>query len=215
VSCVFVFSRVESAPVLPPELAELDALFLTLKAERVTGPFDDEVKKLNGAYLNRVTKMIAEQKADGHLDAIIALGEEQAFIAFKQTIPETDEEKTPVALKEMRGIYREAQAKLVATRDENLAALTGPLATGLAQMESDLAKADRIADAKLVRGYREALGEGSAGTPARTETTAGGAPALQPATTLALKDGVVNSLGMKFLPVKGTDVLFCIHEVRY
>ena len=201
--------------MLPPELAELDALFLTLQAERVTGPFDDEVKKLNGAYLNRVTKMIAEQKADGHLDAIIALGEEQAFIAFKQTIPETDEEKTPAALKEMRGIYREAHAKLVATRDENLAALTGPLATGLAQMESDLAKADRIADAKLVRGYREALGEGSAGTPARTETTEGGAPALQPAITLALKDGLVNSLGVKFLPMKGTDVLFCIHEVRY
>ena len=201
--------------MLPPELAELDALFLTLQAERVTGPFDDEVKKLNGAYLNRVTKMIAEQKADGHLDAIIALGEEQAFIAFKQTIPETDEEKTPAALKEMHGIYREAHAKLVATRDENLAALTGPLATGLAQMESDLAKADRIADAKLVRGYREALGEGSAGTPARTETTAGGAPALQPAITLALKDGLVNSLGVKFLPMKGTDVLFCIHEVRY
>ena len=201
--------------MLPPELAELDAQFLTLQAERVTGPFDDEVKKLNGAYLNRVTKMIAEQKADGHLDAIIALGEEQAFIAFKQTIPETDEEKTPAALKEMRGVYREAHAKLVATRDENLAALTGPLATRLAQMQSDLAKADRIADAKVVRGYREALGEGSAGTPARTETTAGEAPALQPATTLALKAGVVNSLGMKFLPVKGTDVLFCIHEVRY
>ena len=32
---------------------------------------------------------------------------------------------------------------------------------------------------------------------------------------MALKDGVVNTLGMKFLPVKGTDVLFCIHEVRY
>jgi hypothetical protein len=199
--------------VLPPELAELDALFLTLKAERVTGPFDDEVKKLNGAYLNRVTKMIAEQKADGHLDAIIALGEEQAFIAFKHTIPETDEEKTPAALKEMRGIYREAHAKLVATRDENLAALTGPLAARLAQMESDLAKADRIADAKVVRGYREALGEPSPVIPAGNDTPA--KMAITPATILALKDGVVNSLGMKFLPVKGTDVLFCIHEVRY
>ena len=32
---------------------------------------------------------------------------------------------------------------------------------------------------------------------------------------LAMKDGITNTLGMKFLPVKGTDVLFCIHEVRY
>jgi len=31
---------------------------------------------------------------------------------------------------------------------------------------------------------------------------------------LALKDGITNTLGMKFLPVKGTDVLFCIHETR-
>jgi hypothetical protein len=113
----------------------------------------------------------------------------------------------------MRGIYREAHAKLVATRDENLAALTGPLAARLAQMESDLAKADRIADAKVVRGYREALGEPSPVIPAGNDTPA--KMAITPATILALKDGVVNSLGMKFLPVKGTDVLFCIHEVRY
>ena len=26
---------------------------------------------------------------------------------------------------------------------------------------------------------------------------------------------IENTLGMKFLPVKGTDVLFCIHETRY
>jgi formylglycine-generating enzyme required for sulfatase activity len=30
-----------------------------------------------------------------------------------------------------------------------------------------------------------------------------------------MKDGITNTLGMKFLPVKGTDVLFCIHETRY
>jgi len=37
---------------------------------------------------------------------------------------------------------------------------------------------------------------------------------MNPAAVLALKDGITNTLGMKFLPVKGTDVLFCIHETR-
>jgi formylglycine-generating enzyme required for sulfatase activity len=35
------------------------------------------------------------------------------------------------------------------------------------------------------------------------------------AATPALKDGPANTLGMKFLPVPGTDVHFCIHETRY
>ncbi|HBJ85360.1 MAG TPA: hypothetical protein DDZ88_16085, partial [Verrucomicrobiales bacterium] len=38
--------------------------------------------------------------------------------------------------------------------------------------------------------------------------------ALAPAAMLALKDGITNALGMKFLPVKGTEVMFCIHETR-
>jgi len=31
---------------------------------------------------------------------------------------------------------------------------------------------------------------------------------------LAFKDGITNTLGMKFLPIKGTVALFCIHETR-
>ena len=38
---------------------------------------------------------------------------------------------------------------------------------------------------------------------------------MNPAAMLAAKDGITNTLGMKFLPVKGTAVMFCIHEVRY
>lgn len=211
------FHPAESAPDLPPELATLDAQFIALKTERVTGPFEAEVAKLNSGYLDRLKKLIAEEKAAGNLDGLLALDAEQEHVAFKQTVPETDDEKTPANLKATRQIYREAHAKLVATRAANLSALAGALDKRLAQMESELIKTDRIADAKTVREYREVL---AAQTPATSEATPASVagptmPEPTPSSNLAMKDGVTNTLGMKFLPVKGTDVLFCIHEVRY
>jgi len=207
----------ESAPNLPPELAALDAQFIALQAERVSGPFEAEVAKLNSGYLERLKKLIAEEKAAGNLDGLLALDAEQEHVAFKQTVPETDDEKTPANLKATRQIYREAHAKLVATRAANLSILAEALDKRLAQMESELIKTDRIADAKTVRDYREALAAQTPASGAATPSSAAGPamPEATPASTLAMKDGVTNSLGMKFLPVKGTNVLFCIHEVRY
>ncbi len=212
-----------SATSLPPELAALDAQFIALQKERVTAPFEADVAKLNAGYLGGIGKRITEEKAAGHLDGILALEAEQKLINDKQPVPDADDDKTPASLKALRAIYREAYAKLAATRAANLQALTEPLDKRLAQMESDFAKADRLADAKTVRGYREVLGEGRAAGPpaaasvATTPTPALGgpsAPPMNPAAALAMKDGITNTLSMKFLPVKGTEVLFCIHETR-
>ncbi|MBL9176735.1 MAG: SUMF1/EgtB/PvdO family nonheme iron enzyme, partial [Verrucomicrobiaceae bacterium] len=183
-----------------------------------------------------------------HLDAILALEAEKqtverVFNSFSaggatagnelktrstNPVPETDDEKTPASLKALRGIYREQFAKLTTTRATNLKALTDPLDKRLAAMETDFTKKDRLADAKVVRGYREALAEQSgplsplSGTSVPVAATTPPTPAqgterttINPAATLALKDGITNTLGMKFLPVKGTDVLFCIYETRY
>ncbi|MFN0080776.1 MAG: bifunctional serine/threonine-protein kinase/formylglycine-generating enzyme family protein [Prosthecobacter sp.] len=215
-----------SPPALPPELAALDATFIKLQAERVTTPFEADLTKLNAGYLGGIGKKIAEEKAAGHLDGILALEAEQKLITDKQPVPDTDEEKTPASLTALRGIYRTAYAKLAATRATNLKALITPLDARLATIESDFAKSDRVADAKIVRGYRDALKESTPGLQAvsAAQTPPTGEPpqnglksgsTLNPAAMLAAKDGITNTLGMKFLPVKGTEVLFCIHEVRY
>jgi len=217
---------VSSSPSLPPELAALDAQFTALQKERVTAPYETGLSKLNSGYLGGIDKAIVSEKAAGHLDAILALEAEKKLLADKQPVPDSDGEKTPDVLKKLRAIWRGEHAKLLSARAAALKALLEPLDKRLAAMESDLTKADRLADAKKVRGYREVLSssgfqpesqvgvppaEGPGGTP-RTPTTA--TAVLRPAISLALKDGITNTLGMKFLPVQGTAVLFCIHETR-
>ncbi|MDP1586476.1 MAG: SUMF1/EgtB/PvdO family nonheme iron enzyme, partial [Prosthecobacter sp.] len=204
------------APVsaLPPELAALHTQFIALQKERVTSPFEADLAKLNTGYLGGIAKKIAEEKAAGHLDGILALEAEQKLITSQQPVPDADEENTLASLKALRFIYRSAYAKLGATRATNLKALISPLEKRLTQMESDFAKADRVADAKTVRGYREVLKESSSDLQLASVTTP---PQSAPKSTstssstavLVTKDGFTNSLGMKFVPVPGTAVLFC------
>ena len=215
------------SPSLPPELAALDAQFQALQKERVSAPYEAGLSKLNSSYLGGIGKAIAGEKAAGHLDAILALEAEKKLLAGARTpssaaVPDTDDEKTPESLKKLRSIWRTEHAKLLTARAAALQALLDPLDKRLAQMETDFTKSDRLADAKTVRGYREALAESrlarqSEGAAAAPDRALAGTPtaAVNPAAVLALKDGITNTLGMKFLPVKGTDVLFCIHEVRF
>jgi len=80
---------------LPPELATLDATFIRLQSERVTAPFETEIAKLNAGYLGGIGKKIADEKAAGHLDGILALEAEQKLMTEKQPVPESDDDKTP------------------------------------------------------------------------------------------------------------------------
>jgi formylglycine-generating enzyme required for sulfatase activity len=73
-------------------------------------------------------------------------------------------------------------------------------------MEADFTKADRLEDAQSVRSYRTKIASGSVAAISATAT----------APPKVLKNGseVLNSIGMRFVEVKGTDVLFCVHETR-
>lgn len=92
----------------------------------------------------------------------------------------------------------EQLSKLEGQRSTDHAAILGPYLTRLKALEVDLTKTNRVADAKEVMDYRSGLGDDPASVPVFG----------------SLKWRLTNSLGMKFLPVKGTTVYFCIHETR-
>ncbi|MCB1225495.1 MAG: SUMF1/EgtB/PvdO family nonheme iron enzyme [Verrucomicrobiales bacterium] len=220
------------AAQFPPELAMLDKQFTQLRAERVIAPFEADLAKLNTSYLGGIRTKIAEEKASGHLNGILALEAEQEAVAealkpegrssenpASSPVPDTDDEKTPPSLKALRAIYRQQFAHLSATQAASLQALIEPLDKRLGQMEADFTKADHLADAKLVRKYREALGyaavPATGGAAVPSPARPGSSPGLPPVNARALKTGYTNSLGMKFAAVEGTEVMFCIHETRY
>ena len=189
----------EEKTVLPPELTALDAQFQLLHKERVTLPFDLDLARLNTSYFGGLDKAMAAEKAKGDLDATLALeNEKQAFTKLPE-VPEKDEPSTHEIIKKLRATYRYELARITAVRTASLSALTEPLGKRLVQMEKDFTKTDRLEDAKKVRAYREALVL---------------SPTASPAALAAGSNGFTNTLGMKFLPVKGTEVMFCIHETR-
>jgi formylglycine-generating enzyme required for sulfatase activity len=198
------------ATEMPREVKALEAQFQLLQSERVTAPFNAEIAKLNSGYAGGIEKAIAAQQAAGNLDAVLALKAEKDLLAGNQPVPARDDDQVSPLVKELRSIYRAEYAKHLAAQAANLKAIAEPMENRLAQLEVELTKEGRVQDAVMVRKYREAF-SGSTG-----EAAAASVPAVaQTGASLPPRDGYTNSLGMKFVEVKGTDVLFCIHETRY
>ncbi len=142
-----------------------------------------------------------------------------AAVAAAEGLPELPV-GAPESLATLRGVWDGEYAKI---RED----LDGKLSQSLQALEAELTRARDLEAAGAVMAYREG------GIPASAVPVAGvtdlGAnvpPTADPGSQTpapktddlarATKDAPFeNSLGMKFVPVPGTDVLFCIHEVRY
>jgi formylglycine-generating enzyme required for sulfatase activity/serine/threonine protein kinase len=107
--------------------------------------------------------------------------------------------------------------------------LDAALRQSLQALEAELTKAREFENAQAVVAYREALSPSNTSvvpqpssarppTPIPITSTPSPTKAGPKDLTLSLatkEKPYENSLGMKFVPVKDTDVLFCIHEVRW
>ncbi len=189
---VALLTTANAAP--SPELLALQQQYEFLVAERVTTPYDTGIEALNAKFLIALTNAGEEAKKSGKLPEALAIEEDKKLLSSKEPLPEKDDETTPASVKKLHAVYRLESAKLAQQRTAAHAALLPAYSAKLKELESTLTKGNRLAEAKEVMQYREGLG-------------------AEPTPAVTGKEST-NSLGMKFTPVKGTTVLFCMHETR-
>jgi len=187
---LLIFVILHAAP--PPELTVLRQQYDKVVAERVTAPFDAGLAELNTKYTAGLDRAIADAKAAGKLEDILAIEAEKKRLADKLPIPATDDEAEPEALKKFRAIYRQQHAAITATRDKIHADLLPPYSAKLKDLEAVLVKNDRVDEAKEVLAYRQGLAQSGPlsplsgappipNVPTPPNTAAGGPAALPPA----------------------------------
>lgn len=165
------FCILPAAP--PPELTILRQQYDKIVAERVTAPFEAALSELNIKYGAGLDRVMAEAKAAGKLEDILAIEAEKKRLTAKLPIPATDDEAEPESLKKFRAIYRQQLAGIDGARDKAHADLLTPYTTKLQALEAVLVKNDRVEEAKEVLAYRQGL---STGTPATAAPTVAASP---------------------------------------
>jgi serine/threonine protein kinase len=197
----------EPAPSADPRLAQLEAGYQTRYDSDAQKPFLAAVSALKQSYVaNGISRARAAAQSKGSLAEVTALDAEKTTIESGGDVPAEDAADAPESIKTLRGTYRTALARLAAERDAKAAPLLQLYLSALDVYVADLTKADKIDEARKVQALRDAKAQQATSPPAETTATTSQATATG--------NGFTNSLGMKFVPVKGTDTMFCIHETR-
>ncbi len=184
-------------------LAKLESGFQARYQTDAQKPFETAMASLNQSYItNGINKARAAAQAKGVLPEVLQFDQEKALIEKDSDVPAEDAADTPDSLKKLRATYRTARAKLVTERDAKAAPLMNIYLKALDDYAAELTKSGKVDEAKQVQTLRD------------MKAAAGPAAQAVISTAAVSKDGLVNSLGMKFILVKGTNVLFCIHETR-
>lgn len=162
------------------------------------------VSELNQKYAAAVERGQKTAQDAGKLDEALAFKNESKLLAEGGGI-DAETAAAPAELKKLRGIYHQSLARLEQDKNRATIPIYNTLITGIDQLVISLTKAGRLDEAVFVKNKKDNLAE---------ETAKAAAKAAKLTPSVAVKAAFTNSLGMKFVPLPGTNVLMCIHQTR-
>jgi len=141
---------------LGASLADLQKSFATHR-ETAGTQRDEQLTKLEAAYLGGLERYLEKVKSSGNLDAVIPVHDEiEAVKADKDPLPKLPDTAAS-ELKSMRAKYADSRGKILKTHAETLGALADKMALALKAQESELTKAGKIDEALEAKKMREGL----------------------------------------------------------
>lgn len=205
---VFICPAAHSQTAVAPEVAELQAKYDEKVKLDVLRPHELAVADLNAKFAAALDRAQEAAQKKGSLDDAFAIKTEKEAILSGKYVPAQDDAKTPAGLKTMRATYRAALERLELDRDKKLRPLKEVYAKSLEALMLTMTKGGKLEEAMALKKMRQDLLANmvASGADTRAETNA-----------ISGSSGkfLTNSLGMKFISVDDTNVLFCIHETRY
>jgi len=214
-----------------PELPEIQPLWAPYQAalKAVAAERDKKLANLDNIYLLNLDKMKKERAEAVDLDGALAVKAEMDRLGAHQATTEEQRNAMPLALRTLRGSYDAAwKGYLDEAARGNEAALQKYL-VDLEGLQKRITMTGDLQKALLVKAERDRLTAGTSNpqpAPITPEVKVAPVP-VQPAvgsTMTKFGSGriadatkerpFVNSLGMEFVPVPGTQVLFCRWETR-
>jgi formylglycine-generating enzyme required for sulfatase activity len=211
------------APSVDPRLTQLEAGFQSRYANDAQKPFETALASLNHSYIvHGIAAARAAAQSKGDRGEIAALNDEQATLQTGARVPAEDTPGIPESLKNLRATYRTSLRRLEADRANKAAPLYDLYLSALQAHIIELTKEGKTAEAQKVETLQKQVAATrqelvlEPGSPSAVGRSGAPAPATLGGIGASPSSGApyVNSLGMRFVPVTGTKVLFCIHETR-
>jgi formylglycine-generating enzyme required for sulfatase activity len=197
---------------LSPQVQALKRPFDEQVNEEVEKAYDLGIKDLNQKYIGALERAQEKAQEAGKLEDAVAIKADKEAVAAGNGVPAADDAGTPAIVTQLRNSYRQAISPLEAERLRKLQPLQTSFLKSLDALIVSLTKEGKLDEALTVRNDRENLALVFAEP--RPANLGQSRVAKMPTATAAKGTPFVNSLGMKFVAVPGTDVLMCIHETR-